>query len=77
MPHPHTAHTNRPEQQLEDLILKTEESLRDIRQQLEERRHLQAQHDTIDELPDLLEITRDRWRHIGVFIDELLVEMKR
>lgn len=77
MPHNTTAYPDHPEQQLEDLILKTEESLRDIRAQLAARRQLQAQYDAIDDLPRLLEITRHRWSNIGIFIDELMTELER
>ncbi|HIW91390.1 MAG TPA: hypothetical protein H9870_07000 [Candidatus Corynebacterium avicola] len=77
-----TDHHNSPQEpdhvevQLEKILIDAEESLRELREELAEHRNLRAQHDAVDDLPRLMNVTSERWSNVRLFFDELVEELR-
>ena len=75
-PHEPNDYTDPVEDQLERIIVDAEESLRMIREELAEHRQQRAQHDALEELPQLMNVTSERWTYVRHFFDELVEELR-
>lgn len=71
-------HQNTPtaDEQLELIISQTEAALRELRAELEAHREIRAQYEAVDQMPQLLDVTKARWRNVAIFIDELTSEIR-
>lgn len=69
-------YTDPVEDQLERIIVDAEESLRMIREELAGHRQQRAQHDALEELPQLMNVTSERWTYVRHFFDELVEELR-
>lgn len=78
MSNPQSTDPNIPaDEQLEQIISQTEEALRELRAELAAHRELHAQYEAVDnQMPQLLNVTKDKWRNVSVFIDELTSEVR-
>lgn len=64
------------DEQLEKMISETEQALAELRAELSAHRAERDREEALDQMPQLMDVTKARWRNVGVFISELTSEMK-
>lgn len=64
------------DEQLEKMISETEQALAELRAELSAHRAERDREEALDLMPQLMDVTKARWRNVGVFISELTNEMK-
>lgn len=64
--------TNR-EEQLEQILLDTEQLTRELREEIQ----LKRQHEAVDQLPELLEtVDQGKWSNLKLLLEELVAEFR-
>lgn len=64
------------DEQLEKMISETEQALAELRAELSAHRAERDREEALDQMPQLMDVTKARWRNVGVFISELTSEIK-
>ena len=63
------------DEQLEKMISETEQALAELRAELSAHRAERDREEALDQMPQLMDVTKARWRTVGVFISELSSEI--